>query len=176
MSRLRFLINLYPLYSLFHHRLSERLTRALTPKVPMDALAADYFDVCVNLASDAIRYVECDEQRRVLNPIGSFRPMMNALLQDSFFDYLAEYTAESEYFDDYAIEELFAGNEVASVGVQCIGDVLKEVMSVLIQHPEGALFFDSDRCPTHNPTIVEATFLRTNPRNYDVCVDLGFDE
>lgn len=175
MSTISFVIDVYPIYAMFQQRLTEKVGRKLRSRVSIEMVTDDFFDICMQMASDAIQHVEIGEQRLLLNPVGRVRQMVSTQLQDIFFDQLAEYTAASEYFQEYEVENLFLGNDVASLGVYVIDEILREIMSTLVQYPEGAMYFDSYRCTTNADTIADVVFNRPNQRSHDIHVFMGFE-
>jgi hypothetical protein len=175
MAQLRFVIDLYPIYTTFRHRLEEKIRDRLTPKTSVEMVTDDFFDICLHLASDAVKFFDAGEQRLMLNPVGRVRQMVNTQMQDIFFDQLSEYAHESKYFTIKSLDEHFVGNDVASLGVYIIDEILREIMGALIQYPEGRMYFDSTSYATNDDAISDLIMNRCTQNAHDMHVFLGFE-
>lgn len=175
MAQIRFIVDLYPIYSTFRHRLEEKVKDRLAPKTSIEMVTDDFFDICIHLASDGVKFFDAGEQRLMLNPVGRIRQMVNVQMQDIFFDQLCEYAHECNYFTVHALDEKFVGNDVASLGVYIIDELLREIMNTLIQYPEGRMYFDSTAYATNDDAISDMIMNRCNVNTHDMYVFLGFE-
>lgn len=174
MTTLNFLIDIYPIYTMFHTRLYERVGSRLNRRVSIDMVVDDFFDICLHLASDAVQHVEVEEQKMLLNPMGRVRQMVSTQIQDIYFDHFSEYVCETDYFGNYDADSIFVANDVASLGVYVIDEILREIMSTLIQFPVGFDYFNTESSVDSNDYISEVLFTRPNQLTHDLQISVGF--
>lgn len=141
------LLDLYSVHYLFKERMMEIISDIPTA-LPKSTIVDDFFDICLHRASDAVQFFDdAGTQKQHLDPNRIHRVMLSGHMQDIFFDEFSEYVFESNYFDKWTLENKFVYNDVASVCVSVVGDILRVVMGVLVQFPEPRRFFhpDSDK-------------------------------
>lgn len=173
MDNLSFVIDTYPLYDKFKQRFIDTL-RKIDTSVEIPFVIEDFYDICLHRASDSINFVEIGEQQKLLNPLGTVRQMVSLQIQDIYFDELAEYVAETDYFTHEDIIGKGIALDISSICLSLIDDVLRQVMLALLQFPSGHLYFNPMASGTTHLDMTDLMISRFVNR-YDVHVYVGFE-
>lgn len=172
MDSLSFLLNAHHLYYAFQRQFADTAKRLNMDK-DITFIIDDFFEICMHHSGTSVNFVDIGEQQLLLNPLGKVRQMVSPQLQDVYFDEIAEYVIECDYFTHEEIEEEMMAQRISSLCVALIDDFLREIMLALIQYPQGKLYFDSQVNATVHTDMTDLIIHRLN--RYDLHVFLGFE-
>lgn len=173
MDNLSFIIDTYPLYDTFKRRFVETI-RKVDTAVEIPFVIDDFFDICLHRASDSVKFVDIGEQQKLLNPLGSVRQMVSLQIQDIYFDELSEYVVETDYFTLEDIQNKGIALEISSLCIRLIDDILRQIMLVLLQFPDGHVYFNAAASGTTH-TDLSDLIIRRLMNKHDVHVYVGFE-
>lgn len=167
------LMDLHTVYCQFRDRMQEILKDKPTT-IPHGIVIDDFFDICIHRASDAVQFFEdAGTQKRHLDPAKIHRVMVSGHMQDIFFDEFTNYAFESNYFDNNAPIGEMVATDIASQCVHVVGEILRVIMGVVAQFPEGRMFFHPDSATldlTMSDLIIDPI-----PHRRDVKVTVRFE-
>lgn len=173
MDNLSFIIDTYPLYDDFKRRFIETI-RKVDSSVEIPFVIDDFFEICLHRASDTVKFVEPGEQQKLLNPLGKVRQMVSHEIQDIYFDELAEYVTETDYFTQEDILNKGIALEISSICLQLIDNLLRQIMLTLLQFPDGFLYFNPTASATTHSDLTDLMIHRIINR-HDIHVYVGFE-
>lgn len=167
------LMDLYSVHQIFRDRMLEIIHTHPTTVAPL-VVVDDFFDICTHRASDAVQFFDdAGTQRRHLDPNKIHRVMVSGHMQDIFFDEIGDYVFEANYFDNDAIENKFVHHDIASVCCNAVGEILRVIMGVVVQFPEGRRFFHPDN--TKLNLAMTDLIIEQIPHRRDVKVTVRFE-
>lgn len=167
------LMDLYAVHHQFRDRMLEIIRNHPTTVHP-NIVADDFFDICIHRASDAVQFFgDAGTQKRHLDPAKIHRVMISGHMQDIFFDEFSHYVSDSNYFDSQLLENTFIYNDIASICVHAVGEILRVIMGVVAQFPEGRMFFHPDNA-TIDLTMSDLIIVPI-PNRHDVEVTVRFE-
>lgn len=167
------MMDLFNVHQSFRDRMSEIIKKERTNLHP-SVIIDDFFEICIHRASDSVPFFEdAGTQKRHLHPMGIPRTMVSGHMQDIFFDEFINYVFESNYFDNDALESRFVHNDIASVCVHTVGEILRVIMNVVAQLPEGQAFFHPDSA-TLDMTMTDLIICPI-PHRRDVEITVRFE-
>jgi hypothetical protein len=173
MDNLSFIIDTYPLYDTFKRQFVETI-RKVDTSVEIPFVIDDFFEICLYRASDSVKFVDLGEQQKLLNPLGTVRQMVSLQIQDIYFDELSEYVVETDYFTLEDIQNKGIALEISSICLKLIDDLLRQIMLVLLQFPDGHMYFNASASGTTHSDMTDLLIRRIVNR-HDIHVYVGFE-